>query len=159
MRLASALTVLLLAAVGGVGLLWWRGLERLREPPAKTLSPEAAAKVSHAIQMYLQEWDPGTQVESPFGQREFEQHVWLADVERRAAMADDLCQRLLHEGMSKTDVRALLGDPQNSEYQEEQGNIDAYCLGAVEQFVMDAYFLEIHYDESQRVTSTNITQY
>ncbi len=164
MRAAIALTVVLLAAAFGLLWLRWPGAPWFppwlrREPASTTLAPEEVAKISQAVQMYLARWDPGTQSPTPGGQREFEREAWLAGVEQRYAMTDDLCQRFLHEGMSKTEVRALLGDPENSEYQEQQGNVDAYQLGTVEQFVMDAYFLEVHYDESQRLVSTEITQY
>jgi hypothetical protein len=45
-------------------------------------------------------------------------------------MAEDLQKRFLRRGMSKREVRALLGEPDNSRYDESSGLADHYLMAA-----------------------------
>lgn len=59
-------------------------------------------------------------------------------------------------GMSKAEVRRLLGASDNSQYETEQGNIDNYFLGHWGFMSIDGDLLVVHYDPHGRLASTKI---
>lgn len=133
---------------------WWRRLSWANVVLSVVLGTLTLLLVSTSLLT-----TSGYGLTDPFGTRNFERQIWLADVEQRAPMADDVRERFVRRGVRKEQVRVMLGDPNNSEYQEEQGNMDAYSLGTLEQTAMDAYILEVYYDEAHKVVAADITQY
>lgn len=89
---------------------------------------------------------------SPFNDARFEEQQWVSAVTAedgqnpRGLMAEDLRKRFLHRGMSRREVRALLGDPDNSAWDERTG-VDRYFLGHWGPMSIDGDYLIIHYDK------------
>ncbi|MBI3912337.1 MAG: hypothetical protein HY320_15570 [Armatimonadetes bacterium] len=102
---------------------------------------------------------------NPFDAERFEQSKWKSAVTDRGGqnprgpMAGDLRRRFLEKGMPKEAVRALLGEPDNSESDEVAGNIDRYFLGHWGSMSIDGDYLIIHYDQPGRVSSTEIYEH
>ena len=102
---------------------------------------------------------------NPFNDRTFDRSVWIEAASGpevrnpRGPMAEDLRARFLHRGMSKRDVRALLGESSNSQYEEEMGVEDHYFLGHWGEMSIDGDYLIIHYDKRRRLVSTEIYQH
>jgi hypothetical protein len=101
--------------------------------------------------MYSYHWDD----------RPFDRKVWLANASNygrgnpRGQMADDLRKRWLRKGMTRKEVKALLGepDPQGPEgvYEYNLGNW-AWCPICPD-------VLDIHFDKSGRLVRAEITEH
>jgi hypothetical protein len=107
-----------------------------------------------------------TLLHRPFNDRTFDRSVWIGvagvPLERnpRGPMTEDLRRRFLHEGMSRREVRALLGQPDNGPYPEATTAIeDHYFLGHWGEMSIDGDYLIIHYDKRRRLVSTEIYQH
>lgn len=102
---------------------------------------------------------------NPFDAERFEQAKWKSAVtdregrNPRGPMAGDLRRRFLKKGMSKKAVRALLGEPDNSESDEMAGNVDRYFLGHWGPMSIDGDYLIIHYDQSGGIVSTEMYEH
>ena len=98
---------------------------------------------------------------SPFNDKKFVRSVWLASAHNddarnpRGRMAEDLISNHLRIGMSKSDVRKLLGKSNNSEYDETQ-NTDCYFLGHWGFMSIDGDYLIIRYNNAYQIKSTEI---
>ena len=99
---------------------------------------------------------------NPYNDKPFDRKVWLSAADDdsrdnpRGPMADDLRRRFLRKGMMKKEVRSLLGDPANSQYEEARGREDHYFLGYWGYMSTDGDYLIVHYDKAGKVTSTEI---
>lgn len=98
---------------------------------------------------------------SPFDDKIFVRSEWLASAHNcemrnpRGRMAEDLISNHLRIGMSKSDVRKLLGKSNNSEYDETQ-NTDYYFLGGWGFMSIDGDYLIIRYNNAYQIKSTEI---
>jgi hypothetical protein len=95
---------------------------------------------------------------NPFDDAAFNQQTWLTVPEERGPMAQDVCGRIVKIGMSKEEVRFMLGPPDNSQQDDEQGNLDRYFLGQWGPMSIDGDQLLVHYDGARRVVSSEIEQ-
>lgn len=94
----------------------------------------------------------------PFAGKEFDSRVWrdaadsLDQNNPRAAMVADI-RRRLEPGMSKGDVKELLGIPEM-----ERPSCFLYILGAWSGFRVDYDALEIEFDERSGLVKTTVIQ-
>jgi len=99
---------------------------------------------------------------NPFNAEQFDQSQWMhaardgAGESPRGPMAEDLRRRLLRKGMSKDEVRRLLGKSDNSEADEAAGHQDTYYLGHWSSLSIDGDALLIHYDKRGKIVATEI---
>jgi len=99
---------------------------------------------------------------SPYNDKGFDRGIWLSAARNddmrnpRGPMAEDLRRHYLRNGMTREQVRRLLGKPDNSEYDEQQGKVDHYFLGAWGFISIDGDLFIVHYDKSGRLISTEI---
>lgn len=92
----------------------------------------------------------------------FDRAIWLSasgtdrtDNPRRP-MAEDLQRRLLHKGMTRRQVEAIIGKPDStSEYDRERG-IEDYRLGYWSFLGDDVSDLQVYYDKHGTLIRTQI---
>ena len=98
---------------------------------------------------------------SHFDDQRFDRAKWTApasvnsDRTPRGRMAGDLRRRFLRRGMSRSEVRALLGRPDD----EERGVEDHYLLGYCSPMSIDGDQLIIRYDRSGQLAATKIYEH
>ena len=98
---------------------------------------------------------------NPYNDKAFDRKVWLSAARSdkmhnpRRQMAEDLQKNYLRKGMTRGQVRRLLGKS-NGEYDDQQGDMDWYFLGARGYRPKQGYFLSVHYDKSGNLISTQI---
>jgi hypothetical protein len=95
-----------------------------------------------------------------YGNIKFNRQQWIASADRgadnpRLRMYKDLQQRYLRKGMTRQEVRHLLGKP---DYDSSSKDVDSYFLGVLGLMSVDATILEVHYDKADRVVSTAVTE-
>lgn len=98
---------------------------------------------------------------NPFDDRAFNRAEWtnsprLGEADSpRGPMAEDVLHNRLHRGMTKSEVRKLLGLPNNSRF-EDENHIDSYFLGHWGYMSIDGDCLIINYDASNKLKSSRI---
>jgi hypothetical protein len=119
------------------------------------------AGASGPLRLY---WRTVTGTDAVFASARFDPATWRAaradpggTSNPRGPMVEDLRRRLLHRSMSKAHVRRLLGPSDNSEYEEQRGIVDIYCLGCWTGVEVD--LLVIHYDGAGSIVFTELTNY
>ena len=91
----------------------------------------------------------------PFGEREFDAAAWRAgNTDTRARMAYALRERLLADRPPRTEIEALLGEP-DREVADKRGI--AYALGSWTG--IDTDWLTIRFDDTGRVAHITIANY
>jgi hypothetical protein len=111
------------------------------------------------------------------GDKPFDRTVWLAGENvgapdfpgsatarwnPRGPMVADLRRRHLPQGMTRADVRRLLGRPMFTDVAEAGGSTDRYSIGygewlpGLQGSPSTGYVLAVHYDRSGRVRGTQI---
>jgi hypothetical protein len=100
-------------------------------------------------------WLPAWFVWSPSNVT-FDAKVWTAHVAGekdgpRSRMLSDLLTNRLRKGMSREQVRALLGKPDSQSQWDREHDNDGYDLGHVGPFGVDPSVLTIQYDKGGRV--------
>lgn len=97
-----------------------------------------------------------------YGNIKFSGTVWrsLAGKGRmdnpRQRMVKDLRARYLKPGMTRQQVRQLLGKP---DYGSHEREVDSYFLGVWGFMSVDATVLEVRYDKAGRVVSTDVAEH
>lgn len=119
-----------------------------------------AAALSAVI--FLWPWLYGI-THNPFSQERFNRQKWLTahclgrpESNPRGPMAEDVRRRLVRVGMTRAELHRLLGPSDNSQADDEEGDVDNYLLGCWGWIAIDPSYLSIHYDESGRLVSTDI---
>jgi hypothetical protein len=102
------------------------------------------------------------EMHDPFGDARFDRAVWLSASSSmdshnpRGPMAHDLMHNFLHKGMSKTEVRKLLGPPQNRKWDGEL-HVDTYYIGHWDPTTdWGGDRLVVRYSVSDRLGSTDL---
>jgi len=96
-----------------------------------------------------------------YGNIAFNRQQWMAlanDYRRdnpRQRMHNDLLQRYLRNGMTRQQVRHLLGKP---DYDSHSNDVDTYFLGVWGLMSVDATLLKVQYDEKDRVVRTEVAE-
>lgn len=73
----------------------------------------------------------------------------------RQRMVKDLRQRYLKPGMTRQQVRQLLGKP---DYDSHDKDVDSYFLGVWGFMSVDATVLEVEYDKAGRMVRTKVVE-
>ncbi len=90
----------------------------------------------------------------PFSARKFDSTAWKAGTnEQRATMARDLVRNHLPAGMTKSEVKDLLGVGQSVETPAPQGEKWSYYLGCWFEVGLDSAFVYVHFNTEGRVVS------
>jgi hypothetical protein len=97
----------------------------------------------------------------PFKGQRFNQQEWISAgehgrAEDRGPMARDIQAHIIHKGMRRAEVQALLGKSNNSQVEAAKGDLDRYYLGLLGFMTMDGAYLIVHYDHRGRVTTTEV---
>lgn len=139
---------------------------KAKRPPGLVLLVGILIALLVAVFIVVRLWPPTRGVSAnPFATEPFDQSKWIRaksgpEVKNpRGPMAEDLRRHYLQRGMSKKQVRQLLGPPSNSEYEEAKGNVDSYFLGHWGDWSIDGDYLIIRYHKSGRVASTEIYEH
>lgn len=99
---------------------------------------------------------------NPFDDKPFQRGIWLRAASDssprnpRGLMAEDLRNRFLRKGMPKKSVHSLLGEPDNSQYDEQVLHVDCYYLGSWGFMDMEGDYLVVHYDKAEKIASTEV---
>jgi hypothetical protein len=98
----------------------------------------------------------------PFSNAKFDRAIWLKaksdDFHNpRGPMTMDLRRNHLHHGMTRQQVRSLLGPPDC--HVSHDPSMDSYWLGAWGGFQMDSQSLDIYYNPSGNMCSSYITDH
>lgn len=99
---------------------------------------------------------------NPFNDARFDRAVWLAasgtQQERnpRGPMAEDLQRRLLHKGMTRRQVEAIIGKPDFTSEHDRQRGIEGYYLGDWGWMSLDPDSLELCYDRHGQLIQARI---
>jgi hypothetical protein len=105
------------------------------------------------------------QYANPFDDLAFTTAAWAAaDDNTRAAMADDLVRNHLAGGLSRSQVRALIGSPDrtlqsNASTRVLGAETDTYRIGSWSMQGMDDAFVYVHYDANGNVIEAEIYGY
>jgi hypothetical protein len=100
--------------------------------------------------------------DSPFNEAPFSRDAWTTspgnDVSGnlRTPMAADVQKRVVKKGMLRTEVRQLLGTPDESQVGEELAGEDSYSLGHSGQMSFGSDRLIVRYDRAGKVVSSVI---
>ena len=74
----------------------------------------------------------------------------------RQRMVKDLMRRYLRNGMTKHEVRQLLGKP---DYDSLYRDTDSYFIGVIGCLSVDASTLDVHYDKAGKVSRTQVLEH
>ncbi|MBK6475165.1 MAG: hypothetical protein IPF95_10725 [Flavobacteriales bacterium] len=87
-------------------------------------------------------------IETYYPERNFDKVAWTENAEKRFEYADDLVDNHKLIGLTKTEIKELLGEPYN-----ENGNLMTYYLGfSKRQFIgIDPDWLEIRFEHHKAI--------
>lgn len=97
-----------------------------------------------------------------YGDIKFNGTVWRSLANKggtdnpRQRMYKDLLQRHLDPGMTRQEVRRLLGKP---DYDSLEKDVDSYFIGVMGAMSVDATVLEVHYDQKGRLVRTKVVEH
>lgn len=93
----------------------------------------------------------------PFATRKFDSTAWkVATYQQRAPMARDLICNHLPAGVTKSEVKDLLGEGVPIDAQDRQGETWSYYIGCWYEVGLDSAFVYVHFDVNGRLISAAI---